>query len=284
MKLVLDDKAKHRLVGIAVLLSIIVVFAPAVLKKSQQRFEETVSVSVRLPPKPSLPKVTVSQPKALFQATKVASVDIPKVDKTAAAIQELAQAKRLSHPQLAASSLMAIDTKREAGPQNSRSNQVRTAATQILPARKVIASVASAQPNKIKPDNAQEQISVIPKVELPVSTQQPSAATTNQTKPVSKSVLIPVAQRMPAQQVSSGNYGVQLASFVKQSNAIALVAKLKKQGYVVNYVRFRAPQSGVIYYKVVVGGLAERDQAQKIQKQLAHALQLNGFVVDQGTT
>lgn len=283
MKLVLDDKAKHRLVGIAVLLSIIVVFAPAVLKKSQQRFEETVSVSVRLPPKPVLPKVAVTQPKALFQATKVASVNIPKVDKTAAAIQVLAQAKRLSQPSGAASQLIAIDTKRELGPQNILSTQVRTAATQIQPVGKAIARVASAQPHNVLSDSTAEKVSVIPKIERPASVPQ-ARTTTKPSQPANHAVLKPMKQTASLQNQASGNYGVQLASFVQQSNAIALVAKLKKQGYVANYFRFQAPQSGAIYYKVVVGGLTGKEHAQKIQKQLAQALQLHGFVVAQGTT
>lgn len=281
MKLVLDDKAKHRLVGIAVLLSIIVVFAPAVLKKSQQRFEETVSVSVRLPPKPSLPRVSVSQPKALFQATKVATVDIPKVNRTAAALNELAEAKRLSKPQLASSNVIALDTKREAINHTGLGNQIHTVA-QMTTSGKTIAPVAESQPVNVKQKSAQENISVIPKIDIPTRVQPRTS--TQQSEPIEKSVLKPIAQGTATQQSVSGNYGVQLASFAKESNAIALVAKLKKQGYVVNYFRFQAPQAGSIYYKVVVGGLVGKDQAQKLQKQLAQALQLNGFVVTQGTT
>ena len=36
MKLVIDEKVKHRLVGLAVILSMGIIIAPAVLKKSQQ--------------------------------------------------------------------------------------------------------------------------------------------------------------------------------------------------------------------------------------------------------
>ena len=77
MKFVMDERVKHRLTGVVVILSIAAIFLPAVMKKSNQRLEENISFSVRLPAKPLLPDVAVTDEKAVFQSVKVARVDIP---------------------------------------------------------------------------------------------------------------------------------------------------------------------------------------------------------------
>jgi DedD protein len=77
MKFALDERLKHRLTGLVVILSIGVIFLPAMLKKSNQHLEEKVSFSVRLPEKPAAPEVLVTKEKEVFQAVKVAKVDIP---------------------------------------------------------------------------------------------------------------------------------------------------------------------------------------------------------------
>lgn len=81
MKWVMEEKVKHRVVGIAVILSIAAIFTPAVMKKSNQRFEKNVSIAVKLPAQPMLPKVAIPQKKVIFEQVKVAQVRIPAVDK-----------------------------------------------------------------------------------------------------------------------------------------------------------------------------------------------------------
>ena len=79
MKFVMDERLKHRLTGVVVILAIAAIFVPAVMKKSNQHFEEKLNFSVRLPPRPILPDVAVTKEKAIFQTVKVAHVDIPAV-------------------------------------------------------------------------------------------------------------------------------------------------------------------------------------------------------------
>ena len=79
MKFVMDERLKHRLTGVVVILAIAAIFVPAVMKKSNQHFEEKLSLSVRLPPKPLLPNVVIKEKKTMFQSVKVAHVDIPAV-------------------------------------------------------------------------------------------------------------------------------------------------------------------------------------------------------------
>ncbi len=78
MKRILSEQNKHRIIGVLVILSVLMLIMPAVMKKSTQRFEENLSVSLKLPARPILPKVAVPNSKALFKTVKVAKVDIPK--------------------------------------------------------------------------------------------------------------------------------------------------------------------------------------------------------------
>lgn len=88
MKLLQNERQKHYLVGILVIFSIGVVFLPSFLKKANDHYEDNISISVRLPTKPEMPKVTVPEEKKVFQSVKVAHVDlssesqIPKAPRT----------------------------------------------------------------------------------------------------------------------------------------------------------------------------------------------------------
>ena len=79
MKFVIDERVKHRLIGLVVILSIAIVFVPSMVKKSNHHFEENINLSVRLPAKPILPKVTVATRQELFHSVKVAKVVLPSV-------------------------------------------------------------------------------------------------------------------------------------------------------------------------------------------------------------
>ena len=80
MKLVMDEKLKHRLIGLAVIISLGAIFAPAIMKKSSQNLESNYSVNIKLPPKPLVPDVVSSNEKEVFQTIKVAKVKIPSVE------------------------------------------------------------------------------------------------------------------------------------------------------------------------------------------------------------
>ncbi len=82
MKLVMDERVKHRLVGVVVILSVAIIFLPALFKKSNRHFEDNVNLAVQLPAKPMLPEVAVVNEKVLFQSVKVAKVDLPPLEDT----------------------------------------------------------------------------------------------------------------------------------------------------------------------------------------------------------
>ncbi len=77
MKQVLSERNKHRLIGMLVVVSVMIVVMPAIMKQSSQRFEENLTVSLKLPPKPMLPKVAIPNSKTMFKTVKVAKVVVP---------------------------------------------------------------------------------------------------------------------------------------------------------------------------------------------------------------
>ncbi|MCP0913300.1 MULTISPECIES: SPOR domain-containing protein [Legionella] len=95
MKFALDERLKHRLIGAVVIISVAAVFLPALMKQSNYRFDDKVSVSIRLPEKPTAPKVAVPDEHAMFQSVKVAHVDISNASEIAR-IPQTAKAEPLS--------------------------------------------------------------------------------------------------------------------------------------------------------------------------------------------
>ena len=77
MNLAIDERTKHRLTGLVVIMAVAIIFVPAMLKKSNQRLEENIHVSVQLPPKPSTPKVAMTEEKKVFESIKVEKVSLP---------------------------------------------------------------------------------------------------------------------------------------------------------------------------------------------------------------
>ncbi|OGV51264.1 MAG: hypothetical protein A3F46_03610 [Legionellales bacterium RIFCSPHIGHO2_12_FULL_42_9] len=258
MKVVIDEKVKHRFVGIAVILSIGIVFAPAVLKKSQRRLEDTVSLSVKLPPKPVLPKVSVRDSKALFQTVKVARVEVPAVDKSVVSGSTLAKAEPLS-PMSPPNTSMHIDSSRETMQRaENGSRPSKLVQTAELDSAQLMATSAKA---------IDTTLSQVPSIKPKSVLLTPSAMAKQPVEKIQRTLI-----------ASNPVYGVQLATFAIHSNAIALVGKLKNKGYQAQYNKVLG-KNGVPYYKVVVGPAAERAQAQRLLKQLAQAVQINGFVV-----
>ncbi len=85
MNIAIDERTKHRLTGLVVIMAVAIIFVPAMLKKSNQRLEENLHVSVQLPPKPTAPKVAVAEEKKVFETVKVEKVALPAaIEKTTA--------------------------------------------------------------------------------------------------------------------------------------------------------------------------------------------------------
>ena len=80
MKFMMSERIKHRLTGIVVLVSIGVIFFPAMMKKSNQHFEDSLNLSLKLPAKPVAPKVDIPQQTAMLKSVKIAHVELPHMN------------------------------------------------------------------------------------------------------------------------------------------------------------------------------------------------------------
>jgi DedD protein len=244
MKLVLDEKLKHRLIGLAVVISLAAIFAPAVMRKSSQRLEHNFSANVQLPPKPTAPNVVVTEEKDVFKTIKVARVDIPTVSHESH-LPELAKAQSIKAERSAvASQITSIEPQLkplQLALEDSNSKSTPIPKTVTVPVKHVVAHSVGLKHKEI------------------TKTQKTNKSAT--TKDV---------------------YSVQLASFSRLSNAQSLVNRLKAKGYKANLIKI-ASRSGVVY-KVSAGQLPHKEEALRLKTQLASAMQLNGFVVNTGVS
>ncbi len=243
----MDERVKHRLIGLAVILSIAAIFAPAVIKKSNQRPDGNVSFSVKLPPKPVPPKVVVPEKNKLFETVRVAHVEMPEPTMvTGSTIPALTKAQPLSGlseiKQIAEP--MALKAKLES------EKIVSPKPALVVAAKKTVINKSVALPHPDPKINA-KSTSTVAKKPLP-------------SKP------------------AEGRYAVQLATFANKQNADSLLAKLHAKGYKATYNKV-ATKEGVVY-KVIVGQATQREQAKVLQKQLASAMQIQGFVVTTGVS
>ncbi|KTC90050.1 SPOR domain-containing protein [Fluoribacter dumoffii] len=256
MKLVIDEKLKHHLVGVAVVLSLGAIFLPAMMKKSSQRLENNFSVHVQLPPKPKTPNVVVTNEEEMFKTIKVARIETPALNQKTT---ELAKEDFIQSVQVA---------KNAAVP-----------ATRIEPAAQ---TESIAKPIELALSNAANNV-VKKQLKTPaVQAVRPVAQL--KAKPVRKPLAVAVKPKAnPAPVLNKkGIYAVQLASFSKLENAQALVSKLHKKGYKANYIRIAGKQGAI--YKVYAGHSPVRSDVMKLKNQLASAMQLNGFVVNTGVS
>lgn len=76
MKLILEERRKHQLIGLIVMVALGALFLPPLMKHSTDRLEEKINISVRLPDKPVQPNIEPPDEKTMFRAVKVAHVDI----------------------------------------------------------------------------------------------------------------------------------------------------------------------------------------------------------------
>lgn len=191
MEIIKDERLKHRLVGLGVIISLAAIFLPAVLKQSQERIGDNLRVSVKLPHKPALPQVNIPASKIMFETIKVAHVDIASVNQSIPRYTTLARTKPAQAPQHA----------------------VTVAVKKPVPA-----SVLKSMP---------PPVSQVEKVALPAAVVKATAAPA----PMVRNAPVRLPIKKPQMQVQRKQYGVQVATFSKPENAASLVTKLKDKGF-----------------------------------------------------
>lgn len=254
MKLVMDEKLKHRLIGLAVIISLGAIFAPAILKKSSQQLDTNLSVNVKLPPKPLAPNIVMNDDKDVFETIKVAKVNI-------AAVSDDDQIQELAHAQTISSEVS-----------NELSSSLAQTQTDVTPEPVTLAVNQAAQ------QSAKHYVAVTKTAKAV----KPAPVVAVKKPVASKPVAVAKAKAAVKPSAKTEMYAVQLASFSQLNNAQALVSKLNSKGYKAKFIKISGANGPI--YKVYAGHSPRKVDVLKLKSQLASSMQLNGFVVNTGVS
>jgi cell division protein FtsN len=169
---------------------------------------------------------------------------------------------------------VALTTTQQATTSQATSQQPTVAPPPPPPAQN--APAATPKPGAPLPDP------VLPGLAVPPRADTVKSATSGIVKapPMVKPVLKPAPEKTTSAEKTStggsGSYSVQIAAYNVKSQAVAMVAKLKKRGYEARVDGEKAP------FRVRIGRFATSGQAIAVQRSLK-AKQIDGFVVQTDT-
>jgi DedD protein len=287
----MDERLKHRLVGLAVVLSLGAIFAPAIIKSTNQRFDEKKTISIKMPTKPSTAKVVVPNEQAMFKRMHVAHITLPAMKEEAKPLTKLAKAESIS--QMNDKKELSLITSNELeSHEKNKSEQVMSP-----PELASVASQDKSSPSIVPVAKAKDSLGATPVANMkpakPVKiASKPKAISVAKARTQSKSspVVISTKQSKPSPLVAAiirakskvfppknNGYSVQMGTFTQQQNALALMSTLKRKGYPAFLIKSKTSQGTV--YRVLAGKTKQRDEAKLLQKKLASSVRLNGIVV-----
>lgn len=200
MSFEIPEQAKYRITGGVVVLSVLAFVLPGLMAKSNQRFEENLSLHLKVPPKPKAPVMHIPTAQQVFQQVKPVKIKEPKVVERQVEVN-LSQAKPLEKSSYVPTLSMdnAID--------------VQTIAMKTeLPKPKVV---------PVKKVQAKPKIQAKAKVVTP-------------------RVVAKIEKPAVMKSFNNGpHYEVQLGAFSNRKNAEFLVSRLNHSGYSARYVNQR---------------------------------------------
>lgn len=261
MKIELNEKMKHRIIGLAVLLSIAAIFMPAIVKKSTQRSEREISLNLKLPQRPEYPQISENtQTEALKQDIAQLEDEIELSLESDVADESspvtIAKAEPIDLSVLSEEEQTILKDK----PISTEMKAERPVSPSVPPAEKI--TTAKLQKPTDRPQNNPLQMAEMKRESI--AAPKTSAPPKKQAKAAVKTKL-------------AGNYSVQLGSFSMPANANALVKHLKDQGFSAKVKKVKTKKGYL--YKVYVGNAVSRYEAEKLKNRLAENTKLSGFVV-----
>lgn len=299
MKMVFNEKIKHRLVGVLVIISLGVLFAPAIIKKSQLH-QQILHVRMSIPKKPEMAQLAIPQKSEVFERVKVAAnaqksvivtdkesshvLPIPK-STTKAVVEPIPHLSKLetkmaanshNHSSIAASPIqqnkVTVFNKKEI---TLRETEKKRAQADLKHSAALQDSHSTHKQIKREDKHDMTHVAIVnkPKTRSIALKQKPKIESHASVKKL-------VINRLN-QQKKSG-YSIQLAYFTNESNAKSLLNQLKKKGYPAHIDVVKNKQR--VFFKVVVGPASDRHQIEVIQKKLADAVNLKGYIIKNGVS
>lgn len=272
MKIAMSDKIKHRLVGLAVLVSLGVIFSPVIIKKSQIH-QQMMRVHMSIPKKPEWPKVAIPSPSEVFKQVRVADAALPlkkeKIKQTELSKKVLPVAQRKEPPV----PIVIHPTTRplpKVNEKNALADQHKLLEQKI--------AVQNPQKSIIPPPPPRSHAERKPVQHVAVL--EKSKQITKTSPQLNQKAQVQGAIAKPLNQNIKGSYSIQLAYFTQASNANILIKQLKTKGYAARLSVIKN-QRGV-FYRVLVDVSPNKHQAEMMQKKLAEAVNLQGYIVKVG--
>ena len=251
----MEERLKQRLVGAIVLVSLAVIFVPVLFDRPHEASEESSAAPI-----PEIPE----RPRNGFGSSQTITLDLPqtprlddevKRERNRAASNTNAEDRRVSSNALAATS---------AGSEASAS--VRAASEDSVSGSTSASSGAAAS---TKVADTSEPPASGSRVESPSAGSAPAPATR---KPDDGS-----AEKQAVETSATGGWMIQLGSFLKSENALALSKRLQADGYPA-FVETGPSAQGEVS-RVFVGPIPDREQAKRSAVELRREMALEGIVV-----
>lgn len=287
----MDEKLKHRLIGAAVLVALAVIILPILFTHADHQVSETRAVfDVPVAPDQPVVKAVQLEPLSFQESNKPAvaqqqhatptevSVRETVVSKPVLVAKSAKQSERIVHE--ATVKKVVIAAKPAAQPKRI----VRKPAVK----KAVVAAKSTPRPKRVVHKARTKKVIVAAKPSTPpkrsvrkVAVKKPIIAAKPITQPkhaVRKAATgRPVAAAKPAARPSQKRWAVQLASFGKKANAIALKNTLRQRHFSV-YMHQRKTQGGTTIYQVFVGPYGQRTHSEAALKKLQGVTRMKGFV------
>jgi DedD protein len=240
----MDEKLKHRLIGLAVIISLFIIVIPFFIKKNQPDLTDLATLHIEQPAAaPTKPDLAMEPVAIDFAAGQVAQVN---VDNTPA--QTMVSSSRPEKK---------IKPERETLP--------------------VYQEEETMLPSDVDPDYVPGEVMPIEPMQLgPVAPE--SADEPMPTDPGISPERVNEELSSDARAKPHGEWIVQLGSFANRANADVLLAKLKKQGFNA-FIESAANSQGTRINRILVGPQVDKQQAQQIAQELEQAVQLKGIVI-----
>ncbi|WP_367607219.1 SPOR domain-containing protein [Legionella sp. W05-934-2] len=264
MKLTMDEAMKHRVVGIAVIISIALVFVPAMIKKNNQRLEEK-RIVVELPAKPPQPQMAEVNEPQVFAETRMAHVDLD-TQSVLSHTEEQVKANPISEPkpiQEASQASYPIGNGKPVS-DNQDIEQLEELTRPQQPLQMEAAKIPSPNP----------EVNVTKKAPEPkVQAKAPAKLSAKAPAKVSTKVPAKGPEKVAA---SSSKFAVQVGVFSETTNAKILQKHLSNKGIQSRLVKTSVHGKPAV--KVLIGSLASAEAAKQLQHKLADKHQIKGFV------
>lgn len=268
----MDEQLKHRIVGVAVIVALLAIFAPLLFKNSALTGNKKMHSQYLAPPPPAKPQMAEAplipaQPAVkktnTFKAAKVAKVDLDRTSR------KVNNSKIIAAPAVKPA---LVKVRQQEDQQHRALILGKTSpATEITSNKKAVVIIE--QPKKIAL-KTKDKVKLTKK--KPVVASKTKTLKITAIKPVKKKV---TAKKIATKTAAKGkNWVIQLGAFGEKANAVKLEKRVRAKGFH-SYTRTQKSTAGKSITRVYVGPEAQRVRADQLRWRIQKLVRVKGVVV-----